>query len=458
MVKLVNTSLPIKFEQMKNVLDDRFMTVKIWIAHVGENRNNSIFSKQVLESMIPSLANTPILGYLTSTEEIGTDFAGHEERLVIEGGEFHIKYVGHAYGVIPEANNARFETKYGEDGIEREYLVVDGVLWNKFKEVSEIFDRDGGLKSQSMELSPSSIKGYVDDEGLFVFTQAKFEGACILGEGVTPAMVSSTVERFSVANNVKSEMKELLAEFNSHFSANNNSEGGVTLTKLNTNPDFTTKDEEEKKKLEAEKAKAKSPEANSDEEEAKAKAKEEEEKEKEKAKKKFADDDEDEKDKEAKKASKSNESEDEDEDEKKKFASDDEEDEDEKKSKADKSKEDEEKKKFEAVETELADLKAKYQTLTDEANELRTFKANVELAEKKDKLASYASALSKDEFEAIEANLATFSMVEIEKEIGFMLLKKDKFSANTQETRNRVHATNTDANQPYGSLSTYFTK
>ncbi|MGE6347836.1 hypothetical protein ACQKIY_25820 [Bacillus mycoides] len=455
MVKLVNTSLPIKFEQMKNVLDDRFMTVKIWIAHVGENRNNSIFSKQVLESMIPSLANTPILGYLTSTEEIGTDFAGHEERLVIEGGEFHIKYVGHAYGVIPEANNARFETKYGEDGIEREYLVVDGVLWNKFKEVSEIFDRDGGLKSQSMELSPSSIKGYVDDEGLFVFTQAKFEGACILGEGVTPAMVSSTVERFSVANNVKSEMKELLAEFNSNFSANNNSEGGVTLTKLNTNPDFATKDEEEKKKLEAEKAKAKTkaPEA-SDDEEAKAKAKEEEEKDK----KKFADKDEDEKEKEAKKASKSDESEDEEEDEKKKFASDDEEDEDEKKSKADKSKEDEEKKKFETVKTELAELQAKYQTLTAERDELRTFKANVELAEKKDKLASYASALSKDEFEAIEANLATFSMVEIEKEIGFMLLKKDKFSANTQETRNRVHATNTDANQPYGSLSTFFTK
>lgn len=456
MVKLVNTSLPIKFEQIKNVLDDRFMTVKIWIAHVGENRNNSIFSKQVLESMIPSLANVPILGYLTPTEDIGTDFAGHEERLVIENGEFNIKYVGHAYGVIPEANNARFETKYGEDGIEREYLVVNGILWNKFKEISEIFDRDGGFKSQSMELAPSSIKGYLDDEGLFVFTQAKFEGACILGEGVTPAMVSSTVEKFSVANSVKSEMKEMLAEFNSHFSADNNSEGGVTLTKLNTNPDFATKDEEEKKKLEAEKAKAKSPEATSDDEEAKAKAKEEEEKEK--AKKKFADDDEDEKEKEAKKASKSGESEDEEEDEKKKFASDDEEDEDEKKSKADKSKEDEEKKKFEAVEAELADLKAKYQTLTDEADELRTFKANVELAEKKDKLASYASALSKDEFEAIEANLATFSLVEIEKEIGFMLLKKDKFSANTQETRNRVHATNTDANLPYGSLSTYFTK
>ncbi|MFC9727586.1 hypothetical protein [Bacillus cereus] len=456
-MKLVNTSLPIKFEQIKNVLDDRFMKVKIWIAHVGENRNHSIFSKQVLESMIPSLANVPILGYLAPTGNIGTDFAGHEERLVIENGEFDIKYVGHAYGVIPEANNARFETKYGEDGIEREYLVVDGILWNKFKEISEIFDRDGGFKSQSMELSPSSIKGYLDDEGLFVFTQAKFEGACILGEGITPAMVSSTVERFSVANSVKSEMKEMLAEFNNYFSADNNSEGGVTLKNLNTNPFFATKDEEEKKKLEAEKAKVKSPEATSDDEKVKAKVKEEEEKEK--AKKKSVDNDEDEKDKDAKKASKSNKSEEEeDEEEKKKFISDDEEDEDKKKSKEDKSKEEEEKKKFEAVRAELAGLKVRYQNLIDEADELRIFKANVELAEKKDKLASYASALSKDEFEAIEANLATFSMLEIEKEIGFMLLKKDKFSANAQETRNRVQATNTDANLPYGSLSTFFTK
>ena len=109
-----------------NVLDDRFMKVKIWIAHTGENRNNSIFSKEVLESMIPSLANVPILGYIAVDEDNQADFKGHEEALVIEDKQFKLKYLGRAYGVIPTENNARFETRYGSDGVEREYLVCDG--------------------------------------------------------------------------------------------------------------------------------------------------------------------------------------------------------------------------------------------------------------------------------------------------------------------------------------------
>lgn len=168
--------------------------------------------------MIPSLANVPILGYLATNKEGIEDFRGHEQKLVIEDGEFSFKYLGRAWGLIPEANNAHFEFRYGEDGVEREYLVCEGVLWRKFPEVEEIFDRDSGFKNQSMELHPPSIKGYVNEEGLYVFTQAKFEGACILGENVTPAMISSTIEKFSVANNIKTEFSEMITEFNIHFS------------------------------------------------------------------------------------------------------------------------------------------------------------------------------------------------------------------------------------------------
>ncbi|MEH7210063.1 hypothetical protein V7094_28265 [Priestia megaterium] len=210
-------NLPIEFESM-GVLDERFTKVKIWIAHTGENRNRSVFSKEVLEAMIPSLTNTPILGYITVTEDGEQDFKGHEERLVLENNELKFKYEGRAWGLIPEKNNAHFEFRYGEDGVEREYLVTEGVLWtSKFPEVEEIFDRDGGFKSQSMELFPPSVKGYADEHGLFVFTEAKFEGATILGEDVTPAMVSSTIEKFSIANHIKTEFSEMLTEFNKHF-------------------------------------------------------------------------------------------------------------------------------------------------------------------------------------------------------------------------------------------------
>jgi len=259
---LSNYNIPVEFEQVPlNVLDDRFMKVKVWLAHTGENRNNSIFSKELLESMIPSLANIPILGYIAvddNGKEI--DFMGHEERLVIEDNEFKLKYVGRAYGLIPTENNARFEKRYGEDGLEREYLVCDGLIWRKFPEVERIFDRDGGFKSQSMELQYSSVKGYTDSNGVFVFTEAKFEGACLLGENVSPAMISSTIEKFSVANKIQTELSEMLTEFNTCFSTtlqkgDNDLEDNKVLDPQNPETDFAKKDKEKEDK-EKEKAKA----------------------------------------------------------------------------------------------------------------------------------------------------------------------------------------------------------
>lgn len=237
------------------------MKVKVWIAHTGENRNNSIFSKELLESMIPSLANIPILGYI-AVDDNGKelDFMGHEERIVIEDNEFKLKYVGRAYGLIPTENNARFEKRYGEDGLEREYLVCDGLIWRKFPEVERIFDRDGGFKSQSMELQYSSVKGYTDNNGVFVFTEAKFEGACLLGENVSPAMISSTIEKFSVANKIQTELSEMLTEFNTCFSTtlqkgDNDLEDNKVLEPQNPETDFAKKDKD-KEKEDKEKAKA----------------------------------------------------------------------------------------------------------------------------------------------------------------------------------------------------------
>lgn len=221
-----NLSLPIKFTDTSNLFDDDvFMKVKILIAHTGVNRKMCIFSKELLESMIPSLSNRPILGYIDNETD---DFLQHEEKLSVEGNGVRVEYLGRAYGVIPTNNNARFEHRYGEDGVEREYLVCDGLIWRKFREVEEIFDRDSGYKSQSMELVPSSVEGYFDEKGYYVFTKAKFEGACILGENVTSAMVSSTIEKFTVSETVQSQLVEMLDTFNTYFSAQ---KGDEDLTK-----------------------------------------------------------------------------------------------------------------------------------------------------------------------------------------------------------------------------------
>jgi len=47
----INTSIPINFEMIEEIPDSRFLKVKIWLCHTGENLNGSYFSKELLETM-----------------------------------------------------------------------------------------------------------------------------------------------------------------------------------------------------------------------------------------------------------------------------------------------------------------------------------------------------------------------------------------------------------------------
>jgi hypothetical protein len=221
----VNMSIPIKFEMLEEIPDSRFLKVKIWLCHTLENLNGSFFSKDLLEKMKEeSLANIPILGYISKDSLNESDFNGHEERLIIENGEIKIEYIGKIYGLIPESHNAQFELKLCDDGIEREFLTCEGLLYTRFPECIDIFNRDE-KKGQSMELEPTSISGKFEADNLFHFETAKFEGACILGDALTPAMVNSTVEKFSIKS-IKDQLQEMIVELNNTVFNKNNQKGG----------------------------------------------------------------------------------------------------------------------------------------------------------------------------------------------------------------------------------------
>lgn len=225
----LNTSLPIQFEKQEESEDTRFTKVKIYLMHTGKNLNNSIFTKNVVEEALDSLANVPIVGYISTNSKNEADFNGHEERIIIEKDGVKVEYLGRVYGIIPETNNAQFEMRT-VDGVEREYLVCEGLLYNKFPESVEIFERDGS-KGQSMELQPSSIEGKFNKQGIYEFSKFRFEAACILGDGVTPAMSGSLIEKFTLSS-MQEEIKELLAEFNKNFTQFNStmsSKGGENV-------------------------------------------------------------------------------------------------------------------------------------------------------------------------------------------------------------------------------------
>ncbi|EGQ3407791.1 hypothetical protein H5705_000851 [Staphylococcus pseudintermedius] len=212
------------FESEEN--DLRFTKVKIWLMHLGENLNGSFFKKEVVEKAIPTLANTPIMGSISLIEN-RKDFLGHETDLVITD-EGNIKEINTTvpFGVIPEDNNAQFETRVGDDMIERVYLTVEGILWNKWDDAIEILYGKNGVTSQSMEIS-EDYKAYFDGR-ILIFDEFKFYGACFLGSDIIPAMKNSTVElRFSA--NTKDFINEKMSQFEAiKFSL---SEGGNTLSK-----------------------------------------------------------------------------------------------------------------------------------------------------------------------------------------------------------------------------------
>lgn len=218
--KKVNTKIPVIFQNIEEYenKDVRFLKVKIWLMHTGVNFNFSSFSKSVVEKAIPSLANTPILAFIEESNTGELDFSDH--RMVLhrtKDGDLDIKYLGQAVGVIPETNNAHWEKRVSDSGEEKEYLVVDALMWTKWDEPIDIM-KNKYITSQSMELA-DDYTGFFDENGIFHFDSFKFFGACLLGDDVLPAMENSTVEvQFSNNNNINKEIEEKLNEFYTLFS------------------------------------------------------------------------------------------------------------------------------------------------------------------------------------------------------------------------------------------------
>lgn len=234
-------SFPVFFEKINDysIEDDRFTRVKVYLMHTGLNFNNSIFEKDVVEDAIPSLEYIPIVGFIQDKLFEGKDFTEHKYIITKDEKGVRKKYIGHGYGVIlsSQDNNAHFEMRTCDDGIKREFLVVDGVIWNMFEDSYEIINRDI-VKNHSMELHEPSIDGYEDENGCFHFTKFSFRAACILGNDTEPAMINSTVEvQFTISDFVKNIQSELNDKYVSFTKmVNKNKEGG---TETMPSTDFT---------------------------------------------------------------------------------------------------------------------------------------------------------------------------------------------------------------------------
>ena len=250
--------IPIMFERLKDYTqdDERFTKVRLWLMHLGENYNGSIFEEESTTEAMKTLEYIPIVGFIEENKNGEEDFSNHRYIITKKDGEIVQKYLGRAYGVILSNadNNAHYEDRLCDDGVTRTFVVVDGLIWNRFEESAEILNRDI-TKSHSMELYEPSCEGYEDENGLFHFTKFSFNGACILGDDYLPAMDSSTIEvQFTMKDFVKSIQSELTNKLNTFSRIIDNVEiqekGGtknmaedtknLENTEPNENTDFST--------------------------------------------------------------------------------------------------------------------------------------------------------------------------------------------------------------------------
>ena len=218
--------VPVTFQKLNHYEDEdtRFLKVKIWLMHTEENLNGSYFDKSVVEQAIPSLANTPILAYIEENGNGEEDFSDHRMVIVKEEDGYKFKYIGQAIGTIPETNNAQFENRVCDDGVEREFLTVEGLVWTKWDDPIDIFNKDL-IKNQSMELH-DNYTGSFKDDNLFHFESFSFFGACALGKDVLPAMHSATIEAQFSHNDVFESIQKKMEQFKSIV---NKKEGGNTV-------------------------------------------------------------------------------------------------------------------------------------------------------------------------------------------------------------------------------------
>ena len=398
----------------KHTMDGRFKKVKIWVAHTGENLNATAFSRESLLKLSETLPYTPIVGYVKKDEN-GEDFLGHEREITIDRDGMTIEYLGVPYGFVPENPNEKIELREG-----KEWLTTEGYLWTKFDKTLNIFDNANGRKSQSMEIE--ALDGYTDDNGVYNIENSVFSALCILGEGVRPAMQGSTIEFFE-ADSLRSEIANMFKEFTEE--SKDVEEGGAELDTENKKDEVAEEEvkpqvEEQFTEEEAKESEVVAEEESKAEEETKEEADEEEFKaeetetdEENKEEESFADEDE------------PAETEDDDESE---------------------------------LRQRIAELEEENASLKQEVEELRSQNDEFSLKEKQEKLKSYSDKLSEDSYKALQEQLDNFTVIELEKEIGYTIFKESE----SKETGNSYTAS-VDFSKPkdgkdLGTLNRYFNK
>ena len=189
---------------------------QIKVCYVGDkpNRNKSIITKDVAYGLANSLPGSPIVGYYNRE---AADFEGHNRSLQIRQGKIVMEDETRPYGFVDLNAKVWFE-KFLDDGIEHEYLMTEGWIWTgQYPEAKRILEKGN---NQSMELDKEIIdaywtKDYNGKRQFFIINEAIVSKLCILGENEEPCFEGASITKeikFSLEEDFKDRMFSLMEE------------------------------------------------------------------------------------------------------------------------------------------------------------------------------------------------------------------------------------------------------
>lgn len=170
---------------------------EIKVLYIGQNRNQSFISKEVATDMAKTLRGAPIVGYYRTESE---DFGDHGDQIVMDGEGIHFNCLTRPYGFVSPDAKVWFQEFEDTDDfgniITREYLMTTGFLWTgQFEEAQRVIEKGN---NQSMELDGDTLDGHWSTDSMnnvdfFIIDDATFSKLCLLGEDVEPCFEGASV-------------------------------------------------------------------------------------------------------------------------------------------------------------------------------------------------------------------------------------------------------------------------
>lgn len=197
MNKVLNLSFASSLTKLCEI-NSSFDTGILRVCYTGDNRNCSNISKKSIEKSLPTIYNCPIV--CNYDRETGT-FGGHDIGVVKdENGDKRVINKTQPVGVIPESARVWFEDFEEDDGTIHEYLCVEVLLWKRQEAYRKI--KENGTTGHSMEITVK--EGNIKDDILYIDS---FEFTAFALIGVEPCFEGSALEVYS-----KQEFKQQLFE------------------------------------------------------------------------------------------------------------------------------------------------------------------------------------------------------------------------------------------------------